>query len=403
MVIRKSYKVELKPNNKQKTLLKKHSGTARFAYNWALNERIKLWEFEKKSMTPIEQHKILNELKATEFPWMYEVSKCSPQQAIRNVGKAFDNFFRNLKKGVKAGFPRFKSKHKSSNSFYLDGSFHLESKRIKLPRIGWIRLKEEDYIPNLPIKSVTISERAGHWFISTAFEFEMPEQKTTGEVIGIDLGINNLVHTSNNEIFNNPKVLKYYMKRLKRYQRELSRRQKGSKRREKSRQKISKLHYKISNTRKDNLNKITTALVKTKPSVIVMEDLSLKNMMQNHKLSQALADSSLSELGRQLSYKTEWSSIILAQVPRFYPSSKTCNKCGNIKETLGLNERTYICEACGNIDDRDWNASKNIRDYFKSNTVSSTGINAHGQNVRPKRLTQLQGCLIEVRNQLKSA
>jgi len=168
----------------------------------------------------------------------------------------------------------------------------------------------------------------------------------------------------------------------------------------KSREQVAKLHYKISKTRKDNVHKISTALVKPKPSVIVMEDLSLKNMMQNHKLAQALADSSLSELGRQLCYKTEWNSILLAQVLRFYPSSKTCNKCGNIKDTLGLNERVYNCEVCGNIDDRDWNASKNIRDFY---TVSSTGINAHGQNVRPKRLTQLQGSLDEVRNQQKVA
>lgn len=383
MLIQKSYKVELKPNNKQKTLLKKHAGTARFAYNWALAERIKTYKASHTSISPIEQHRILNELKATEFPWMYEVSKCAPQQAIRNVDRAFQNFFRGLKEGFEIGFPKFKTKRNSANSFYLDGAFRLESERIRLPRLGWIRLKEKDYIPNLPIKSVTISERAGHWFVSTSFEFEIPEQQTTGEVVGIDLGIVNLIHTSNNEIFKNPKVLKTYLKKLKRFQRELSRRQKGSKRREHSRQKIAHLHYRMSNIRKDNIHKITTTLVKTKPSVIVMENLSLKNMMQNHKLAQALADSSLSEIGRQLSYKTEWNSILLMQVPRFYPSSKICNKCGNIKGTLGLNERTYNCTICGNIDDRDWNAAKNIRDYY---TVSSTGIDAHGQSVRPKKL-----------------
>jgi len=383
MLIQKSYKVELKPNNKQKTLFKKHAGTARFAYNWALAERIKLWKSEKKSISSIEQHRLLNELKTTEFQWMYEVSKCAPQQAIRNVDRAFDNFFRNLKKGYKIGFPNFKSKRKSCVSFYLDGSIHIESNRIKLPRIGWIRLKERDYIPNLPIKSVTVSERAGHWFVSTSFEFEIPEQKTTGEIIGIDLGITNLIHTSNNEIFNNPKILKIYLKKLKRFQRKLSRRQKGSKRREDARKQVTHLHYKISNIRKDNTHKITTHLVKTKPSVIVMEDLSIKNMMQNHKIAQALADSSLSEIGRQIRYKSEYNSILLAQVPRFYPSSKTCNKCGNVKEKLELSERVYICEICGHKENRDLNAAKNIRDYY---TVSSTGINAHGQNVSPKKL-----------------
>jgi len=399
MKIYKSYKAELKPNNKQKMLLKKHSGVARFVYNWALSERIKLYETEKKSISPFEQDKKLNALKVTEFPWMYEVSKCAPRQAIMNVGRAFDNFFRRLKKGVKGenvGFPKFKKKHKGVSSFYLDGSFHLEDGRIKLPRIGWVRLKEKDYIPNLPIKSVTISERAGHWFVSTSFEFEIPEQKTTGEVIGIDLGITNLIHTSNNEIFNNPKALKDSIKKLKRYQREISRKQNGSKRREESRKKIARLHYRISNARKDNIHKITTKLVKTKPSIIVIEDLSVKNMMQNHKIAQALADSSLGEVGRQLNYKTKYNSILLAQVPRFYPSSKTCNKCGNIKKALGLNERVYNCKVCGNTDNRDFNAAKNIRDYFKINTVGSTGINAHGQNVRPKGLESTLGGLVEV-------
>ena len=394
MQIRKSYKVELKPNNKQKTELRKHSGSARFAYNWGLSERIKLYETEKKSLTSIDQHKKLVELKQKEFSWLYEVSKCSPQQALRNLETAFKNFFRNLKNNVKTGFPKFKSKHKSNNSFYLEGSFHLESRKIKLPKIGWIRLKEIDYIPNLPFKSVVISEKAGHWFISISFELEVPEQQTTGEVIGIDLGVNNLIHTSNNEIFENPRVLKAYLKKLKRTQRELSRRVKESKRREKTRKKLSRIHYKISNIRKDNLHKITTKLVKTKPSVIMIEDLSLKNMLQNHKLAQALQDSSLSEIGRQLKYKSEYNSITLLQIPRFYPSSKRCNKCGNIKEKLELSERTYKCNTCGNEDNRDFNAAKNIRDYF---TVSLTENNAHGQNVRPKRLKSTLGSLNEMR------
>lgn len=402
MLIHKSYKVELNPNNNQKTLLKKYCGTSRFVYNWALSERIKLYESERKSISAIDQHKILNGLKSNQFKWMYEVSKCVPQQSIRNVDRAFQNFFRNIKNGDKSGFPKFKSKHDNNNSFYLDGAFSLNDGKIRVPRIGWIRLKEKNYIPNLPIKSVTISEKAGHWFLSTSFSFEIERQKTNETIIGIDLGINNLIHTSEDEVFNNPKILKYYIKRLKRYQREFSRKQKGSKRQEKSKNKLSKLHYKISNIRKDNLHKITTKLVKTKPNTIVIENLSLKNMVKNHKLAQALSDASLSEIRRQLCYKSEWNSILLLQVPRFFPSSKMCNKCGNVKKSLSLQERTYICNVCGNSDNRDFNAAKNIRDYFKKNTVSSTGINAHGHNISRENQYETNRYMDEVRNQHKA-
>lgn len=406
MKISRGYKVELDPNNKQRTLFLQHAGVARFTYNWALNERIKLYVSEKKSISWMEQHKILNSLKATEFPWMYNSSKCAAQQAIRNCGNAFDNFFRNVKKGVNHGFPKFKSKHKSKTKFYLDGAIYILGNCIQLPCIGLVRLKETDYIPiDRKIKNVVISERAEHWFVAVNFEEEIPEQETTTEVAGIDLGINSLVHTSDNRIYKNPKTLKTFTNKLKRVQRELSRRTKGGKNRKKSQRKLARVHYKISCVRNDNLHKVTTSLVKIKPAVIVTEDLSLKNMMQNHCLAQALSDSSLGELQRQLSYKSEWNSILLYQIDRWFASSKICNCCGNKKEDLKLSDRIYRCDKCGAILDRDWNAAMNIRDYFLNEydiTASSVGINAHGQNVRREKHNESNRSLVEVRSQQKS-
>jgi putative transposase len=401
--ISKGFKVELKPNNRQITLFKQHAGTARFVYNWALSERKKLYETEKKSTNAIEQHRLLNQLKKKEFSWMYDLSKCTPQQALRNVDKAFQNFFRDLKSGKKAGFPQFKSKHKTKDSFYLEGSIHVQGDRIKLPRIGWVRLKEKGRFP-LVVKNVIISEQAGKWFISANVEMEIPDdQVTSGEVIGIDFGIKTFVHTSNNEKFENPRPLKKKMKKLKRVQKELSRRKKGSNNRKKSQKKLAKVHYKISCIRKDSIHKMTSQIVKTKPSVIVVEDLAVKNMVKNHKLAQALSDSSISEGMRQLNYKSKWSGILISKVDRYFPSSKLCNKCGSLNKNLTLSDREWICENCGSANDRDYNAALNIRDSYlnRFSTDSSSGINAHGQNVRLKRevLETTQCSLVEVRKQ----
>lgn len=378
MLVIRGYKTELDPNNEQKTLLVKNCGAARYAYNWALD--IKKQALDKKEKIPnaIELHRKLNELKQTELPWMYEVSKCSPQCALQNLDKAFDNFFRNCKnkKKGKKGFPKFKSKRNGLGSFKLTGSIKVFDNQIQLPRLGKIRLKEKGYIPkDKKILSATISEKADKWFISVQIQEEItiPEKKDNVK-IGIDLGIKTFITCSNGEVFENIKSLNNNLELLKRRSKQLSKKIKGSKNRKKACKKLAKLHYKISCIRKDYLHKITTHLTKTK-SCIVMEDLNVSGMMKNHKLARSISDLGLYEFRRQLEYKGKWNNCQIVLVDRFFPSSKLCSNCGNKKENLKLSDRIYFCDKCELIIDRDLNASINLQNY----TESSSGINAFGE------------------------
>jgi len=279
LTIQRAYKTELKPNNKQRTALLKHAGSARFAYNWGLNQ------VQEKTSKPnaMQLHRELNARKKEEFPWMYEVSKCAMQESLRDLEKAFKNFFRGCKESKKVGFPQFKSKSKGIGSFRLTGTIKVESRRMRLPRLGWIRLKEADYLPtDKHILSATVSERAGRWFVSVLVNEEVEPQQTSGEVLGIDLGVKSLATCSDGMSYDNPKALHKYEKKIKRLQRHMMKRQqKGSRRRKLTQQKIAKLWMKISNIRTDSIQKATTDIVKTKrPSVVVLEDLNVKGMVR---------------------------------------------------------------------------------------------------------------------------
>jgi putative transposase len=401
MKIHRAYKTELNPNNKQVTMFQKNCGAARFAYNWALDQRIKFYETEKKSTNYIEQSRELTKLKKTDFPWMYEVSANSTQEALRDLDEAFQNFFRRVKqKKGKVGFPKFKSKRNSKQSFRLKGFIYVESNRIKLPRIGWVRLKENDYIPiDAKILSVTVSQQAGRWFCSVLTEQEKDEiqKNTNGDVIGIDFGIKQLATCSNKIVFENPKAYRTHQKKLKRTQKEVSRRKLGGANRQKSKQKLQRIHYKISNIRKDVIHKMTTAVARTKPSVVIIEDLQIKNMLKNRKLSKSLSDASFGEIRRQFEYKSKWYGFDLKIVDKFFPSSKTCSCCGSIKQDLKLSDRIYHCSVCGFELDRDMNAALNLEHAY---TASPAGINALGENVRPDDSSK--GNLVELGNKLQS-
>jgi putative transposase len=374
-----AYKTELDLNNKQRTLCAKHAGTARFAYNWGLSRKIETFESGQKVPSAIDLHKELNLLKKTDFKWMYEVSKCAPQEALRNLDKAFLNFFRHValkKAGTftgKVGFPKFKSKKCGLGSFRLTGKISVKKDKIKLPRLGWLRLKEKGYIPTDGVKilSVTVSEKARHWFVSVQVEQEISQDTATGSPIGVDLGIKKMAVCSNGTEIENPKALRKKLQSLRRAQRELSRRKKGGKNREKSRRKIAMLHYRIANIRKDAIHKATSSILrlrsrtaKTKPieqrpSVVVIEDLQVENMLKNQKLAQSIADVGFGEFRRQLTYKTTWNGVSLLVADRFFPSSKLCSVCGTINDNLTLQDRTWACD-CGVIHDRDRNAAINL-------------------------------------------
>lgn len=386
-MILRAYKVQLDVNNKQQTLLLQHIGCARWAYNWALAKKKEAFEKKEKIPNAIELHRELNKLKQTDYPWFYASSKSSPQNALRDCDKAFQNFFTRCKKKVKGkkGFPKFKSKKNEKQSFRLDGAISVESDYIKLPRIGKLKLAEEDYIPaDCKILSATVSKRAGKWFVSV--QVETPDREhsdANNEVVGIDLGIKNLATCSDGTVFENPKALKKNLKRLKRKQKQLSRKKKGSKNYGKSKQKLAKLHYHISNIRKDCLHKVTSEIIQ-KANVIVLEDLKVSNMMKNHCLAQAISDVGLYEFRRQIEYKAKWNGRKVIFADTFFPSSKTCSCCGWKDSDLKLTDRVFECKVCDNKIDRDFNASLNLKRIY---TGSSSGIQACGDGSSEKAIS----------------
>lgn len=356
----KSFKVELHPNNKQITSLLKHCGCARFAYNWMLAKiKDEYNEGNKPKISSIDWHKQLVQMKQTDFYWMYEVSKCAPQFTLRNLEVAFKKFF-----NKKSKFPKFKKKGQR-DSFTLDGTIIVSERVIQLPVIGKLRLKEKDYIPIGRPKSATVSRTSDKWFVSVQYEVDdYKSPKYCNKAIGIDLGIKSLAVFSDGTEIKPSTKLKLLERRLKRIQRKLSRQKKGSNGYKKTKVKLSKLHYKISCHRKDILHKTTTLLAKTKQHrVIVIEDLNVKGMVKNHKLAKAISNIGFFEFRRQLEYKCNWYGKELKVTNRFFPSSKTCSNCGQIKDSLKLSERVYRCE-CGLEIDRDLNAAINLSKLY---------------------------------------
>lgn len=373
MKIHKAYRYEIKPNVVQRILLAKHAGCARFAYNWGLQKRIELYEQEKKSTNAIEQHRLLNSLKKKEYPWMYEVSKCAPQEALRDLDRAFQNFFRGLKLGQKVGFPTYKSKG-NRDSFRLTGTIKVQGKKLKLPRLGTLTLKEISQ-PLGAILSATVSKEADRWYVSLTVEQEIPEPDlVVGEAIGIDMGLSCFAACSNGDKLYAPKPLESNLKKLRRLSRRLSKKVKGSNNRKKAKLKIARLHRKIRNIRKDFLHKTTTKLARTK-SVIVLEELHVQKMLTKRHLSRKISDAGWNECNRMLEYKTMWYGSKLIRAPRFYPSSKLCSVCGNKVDTLELSVRRWQCRCCNTDHDRDLNAAMNL---LKLSTGSSPGIYACG-------------------------
>jgi putative transposase len=397
MQIQRAYKTELKLNNQERSLLAGCAGAARYVWNWGLRQKIDEYEATGKSPSYYELHRRLNLLKKGELIWLYQYAKTIPQESLRDLDRAFVNFFRRVKENgqknkggeEKPGFPRFKSRKQGKGRFRVWGSIHVADGRIKLPRIGWLRLKEKGYLPTtkvptsgVKILSATISERGSRWFVSLQVEEEIAARQATGQPLGIDLGINHLAVTSAGQTYENPKALKQALKRLARLQRELHRRQPGSRNRAKTRAKIARLHYRISCLRQEAIHQATSAIVaRTKPdtqrpSVVVIEDLNVKGMMQNRKLARSIADVGMGEFGRQIRYKCSWYGINLLTADRWFPSSKQCSSCGHRQEALTLSERTYCCPVCGLVIDRDSNAAINLKQL---STASSAGSEACGE------------------------
>jgi putative transposase len=381
------YKTELDLNNEQRTVCLKHAGVARFAYNWGLARSIEVYRATGKRPTAIDLHRDLNRLKPTEYPWMYEVSKCAPQEALRDLEQAFKNFFRRVelkKQGKwkgKLGFPTFKKKSKGIGSFRLTGSIKVFPDAVQLPRMGRLRLHEHHFIPtDAKILSATVSEQAGRWFVSLQVEEQQEQPVCTATAsIGVDLGIKTLATLSDGTPFENPRALKHAQKKLKRLERQKSRRKKGSKNRAKTCKKLARVHARVANIRKDASHKLTSYLCKNH-ALIAIEDLHVAGMLKNHCLAQAVSDSNFGEIRRQLEYKARWHGVHLVIIDRFSPSSQTCSYCRWRNEGLTLSDRVFACMNCGYVTDRDYNAAKNIRNVAVSSidTQNASGERSTG-------------------------
>ena len=381
----KSYKTEIKPTLEQKIKINKTIGTCRFVYNFYLAHNKELHDNGEKFMSGKSFSVWLNNEfipNHPEYLWIKEVSSKSVKKSMENACTAFSRFFKKQSR-----FPKFKKKNKSDVKMYFvktDAKTILpcERHRIKIPTLGWVKLKEKGYIPTTRqgyvIKSGAVSYKAGRYYVSVLVDIpdkEKPDLNDFG--IGIDLGIKDFAVISNGVVkknINKTAKLKKLGKQLKREQRCLSRKHEDLKKRnnkmkgEATRQniqkqvlKVQKLHHRMDNIRTDYINKTVAEIVRTKPSYITIEDLNVKGMMKNRHLSKAIASQKFYEFRTKLEAKCKETGIELRVVDRWYPSSKLCHACGCIKKELKLSDREYICE-CGYHADRDYNASLNLRD-----------------------------------------
>ena len=375
----KAYKTEINPTQEQKSKTNQTIGVCRFIYNFYIAHNKEIYEQEKLFVSGMDFSKWLNNEylpNNPEYQWIKTVSSKAVKQAIMNGEKAFKRFFNG-----KSKFPRFKKKKSQDVKCYFPKNnktdWTVERHRIKIPTLGFMRLKEKGYIPtNATVKSGTVSMKAGRYFVSVLVE--VTEIKNTNanytEGIGIDLGIKALAKVSNNKTFKNinkSNKVKKLEKKLKREQKRLSKKYENKKKRgektatysaniAKQVKKVQAIHMKLTNIRKDYTNKVVNEIVKTKPSHITIEDLNVRGMMKNRYLAKAVSQQKFYYFRQKLEYKCRLNSIELRIVDRWYPSSKTCSYCKNTKSDLKLSDRIYVCEECGLVIDRDLNASINL-------------------------------------------
>lgn len=375
----RSFKTEINPTDEQIIKINKTIGVCRFIYNFYIAHNKELYENGEKFISGRHFNVWLNNEYLPNNPdkrWIKEVSSKSIKKSVEDAYIAFKRFF-----SRKSKFPRFKKKNNSDVKMYFVKNNKtdclVERHRIKVPTLGWVRLKEKGYIPTskdgFTVRSGTISCKAGRYYISVLVDIQEHNIGVNNDFgVGIDLGLKSLAICSNGSIYHNinkTNNVKKVEKRLKREQRKLSRKivvkRKGEACREnfvKQKLKVQKLYQRLTNIRTDYLNKTIHSIVKTKPSYIVIEDLNVSGMMKNRHLSKAIAQQKFFEFRTKLSQKCKEFGIELRVVGRFYPSSKTCHVCGHIKRDLKLSDRTYRCSECGYVEDRDINASLNLRD-----------------------------------------
>ena len=389
-----AHRIELKPNNKQKTYFRKAFGCARLTYNWGLAEWKRMYEAGDKP-NGREIRKRFNAIKKEQFPFTYEVTKCATDQPFMNLDMAFKRFFKGLAK-----YPQFKKKRDNDGSFYLQASeVHLSETNknseafskmahnekgkhqyLHFPKLGWVKMAEHIRFNYVKINNVCISQSGGKFYASFSLMITEEEYKRThpnvdlidsNRKVGVDVGIKSALILSDGIAIDNPKPLKNNLIKIKRLSRQLSKRVHPKTKEERLQGAKKSNNYmklsahlaheqgRVANIRRDFLHKVTTILT-THYGEIAIEDLNVKGMTKNHRLAQAVNDVSFGELRRQIEYKAATNGVKILKVDRFYPSSKTCSVCGAVKEDLTLRDRTYRCNKCGTVFDRDYNASRNL-------------------------------------------
>ena len=375
----KSFKTEINPTEEQKARIRRTIGTCRYVYNFYLGHNKALHDNGEKFMTGKSFSLWLNNEYIPDNPdktWIREVYSKAVKKSIEDGCTAFTRFFKH-----QSDFPKFKKKGKSDVKMYFvrnnPKDCQCERHRLKIPTLGWIRIKEKGYIPTTKdgymIRSGTVSVKAGRFYVSVLVEIpDVNVDNSSNEGIGIDLGLKDFAIISNGKTYRNINKsagLKKLEKQLIREQRSLSRKYENLKKGEstqraniqKQRLKVQKLHHKMDNIRTDYINKTIAEIVKTKPSYITIEDLNVKGMMKNRCLSKAVASQKFYEFRTRLKAKCDENGIELRVADRFYPSSKTCHHCGSVRKNLKLSDRIYRCE-CGYVADRDFNAALNLKD-----------------------------------------
>lgn len=390
----KTIRVMLVPNNKQKTKLFRYASTFRFAYNWTLGREKENYENGGRFISDGDLRKEFTQLKKTEeYSWLNEISNNVTKQAIKDACNAYKRFFKGYSK-----FPKFKSRKHSTPSFFQDNvkiqftDTHVKvegfavSKKKNKQKLNWIKLAECGRIPteNVKYTNPRIKYDGLNWYITVGVEYEEYTCLPTNEAIGIDLGIKDLAICSDGNTYKNinkTQKVKKLEKQKRRLQRSISRSYEKNKKGEsycktdnviKKEKKLLRLNRRLTNIRHDHLHKTTSEIIKRKPSFICIEDLNISGMMKNKHLSKVVQQQGFYEFRRQIEYKSAWNTIPVIIADRFFPSSKLCSCCGNIKKDLKLSDRIYKCE-CGNVIDRDYQAALNLKKYGE-NIVSQQSV-----------------------------
>ena len=384
----KTIKVMLVPNNKQKSKMFQYANANRYIYNWTLEQQKSNDENGGKFISDGDLRKKLTQLKKTEeYNWLNNISNNVTKQSVKDACDSYKRFFKGLSQ-----FPKFKSKKKTRPSFYQDNvkikftNTHVKfegftsSKKKNKQKLNWVRLAEKNRIPtDCKYYNPRVTFDGINWWINVGIDYEDSTNTPTNDGIGIDLGIKDLAICSDGNTYKNinkTSKLKKLNKKKRRLQKQVSRKYEMNKKGgncycktnniKKLEHKLLKLNHKISNIRNNYQHQVTSEIIKREPSFIALEDLNVKGMMKNKHLSKAIQEQGLYEFKHKISYKAEWNNVKIIEVPRFFPSSKTCSYCGSYKGNLKLSERTYKCESCGIELDRDYNASLNLKQYGES-------------------------------------